>query len=309
LRAFARLFVVFVLALSGWLLPVNGYAATGGDEKPAPEMDFILVQNYGCTTDCAPWISAEGEITPRTPARLKKLLSTLGDQKPAILFYSRGGDIDASYAIGRMIRKKGLTSGIGGTRLTGCPERDLRCKEGIASEGVSSGSAYAEGTFCVSACPLALSGGVARLSADPLSIGVHQITTTTTTVHTTYQIEYKTINGKKRAVSRHETGHSSRTTTTTKLSKRIRSELEAYLKEMQVDRALIALMLSTKPDDMYYLSFEEAMHLGVITDVLGLGETPGRRICGPEEPPEARCHRQFWTMKNGEFTNTASAGD
>ncbi len=261
--------------------------------KPAqPAMSFILVRSADCTDDCPEWISAEGLITQATPGRLKKFLKTLGDKKVPIVFHSEGGEVNAAYAMGRMIRKGGFETAVGGTRLEGCPLTDMRCKASIAKKGPSTGRSYSGGAYCVSACPLALAGGTSRVASQWAYIGVHQFTTIYSKVTVSYRIEYRMVNGRKQEVSRQEIGRKNAgQSKSTKLGKQAEAVLSAYLTEMGVSQDLIERILSASPETLRLLPSVEAMKLGLLTDMLASNESPGIRLCRADDPASARCHR------------------
>ncbi|MBB5666348.1 hypothetical protein GGE68_004579 [Rhizobium leguminosarum] len=190
-----------LLVLLFLTLPIGAATSQAAGEKKQtgqPPMRFILVHHPLCMEDCPGWVSAEGRITSDTPAQLRKILKKIGGRKLPIVFRSEGGDVEAAYAMGRMIRKAGLETAVGGTRLKDCPADDLRCDAAIAKDGTALGNAYSEGAYCFSACPLALVGGTSRVASQWALIGVHQITTVYNRVRVSYRIEYKIVNGKKK---------------------------------------------------------------------------------------------------------------
>ncbi|MFN7127326.1 MAG: hypothetical protein ACK4M8_15650, partial [Allorhizobium sp.] len=73
-------------------------APPGGDD-----MQFFVVRSNqpGCEPTCPEWISAEGAIVGGTPARLKKLLKSIGDRRLPIVVTSPGGNVDAAMVLGR----------------------------------------------------------------------------------------------------------------------------------------------------------------------------------------------------------------
>nr|WP_246706598.1 hypothetical protein [Rhizobium leguminosarum] len=254
-------------------------------------MSFILVRSLLCQENCPEWISAEGRITSDTPARLRKMLKKIGGRKLPVVFRSEGGDVDAAYAMGRMIRKSGLETAVGGTRLKGCPVGDTRCQAAIAKDGPSGGYTYSAGAYCFSACPLALAGGVSRVSSQWAFIGVHQITTVYNKVRVSYRIEYKIVNGKKKEISRKEVGRKvAGQSSSTELGKKATAALTAYLKEMGVSEEVIGLMMSATPDNINIVPATEALRTGLITDMLSYNEWPGMPLCAPDAAAEAVCH-------------------
>nr|WP_260685927.1 hypothetical protein [Rhizobium laguerreae] len=254
-------------------------------------MSFILVRSLLCQENCPAWISAEGRITSDTPARLRKMLKKIGGRKLPVVFRSEGGDVDAAYAMGRMIRKAGLETAVGGTRLKDCPVGDARCQAAIAKDGSAVGYTYSSGAYCFSACPLALAGGVSRVSSQWAFIGVHQITTVYNKVRVSYRIEYKIVNGKKKEISRKEVGRKvAGQSSSTKLGKKATAALTAYLKEMGVSEDVIGLMMSATPDNINIVPPTEALRTGLITDMLSYNEWPGMPLCAPDAAAEAVCH-------------------
>ena len=122
--------------------------ATVFSSYPAPKthpMDFLLMYNGNCQEECTQWISADGDIMPDTPTQLETILKTLGDRKLPIVFQSFGGDKDAAFAMGRMIRAAGLDTSIGRTRLPNCPMEDPRCTASMAKSGPTEGEVFAGG--------------------------------------------------------------------------------------------------------------------------------------------------------------------
>ncbi|MGR9176943.1 hypothetical protein ACU8OR_15475 [Rhizobium leguminosarum] len=286
---FFRLLLVFLLLT----LPIGAVTSQAAEEKKAaqPPMNFILVRSFLCRENCPEWISAEGRITSDTPARLRKILKKIGGRKLPVVFRSEGGDVDAAYAMGRIIRKAGLETAVGGTRLKGCPVGDTRCEAAIAKDGASGGYTYSAGAYCLSACPLALAGGASRVSSQWAFIGVHQITTVYNKVRVSYRIEYKIVNGKKKEISRKEVGRKvAGQSSSTKLGKKATAALTAYLKEMGVSEDVIGLMMSATPDNINIVPAAEALRTGLITDMLSYNEWPGMPLCAPDAAAEAVCH-------------------
>ncbi|MBB2753673.1 UNVERIFIED_ORG: hypothetical protein GGI57_004402 [Rhizobium aethiopicum] len=277
------------------LLIGSATSQAAGQKKQAgqPPMRFILVRSLLCMEDCPEWISAEGRITSDTPAQLRKILKKIGERKLPIVFLSEGGEVDAAYAMGRMIRKAGLETAVGGTRLKDCPAEDMRCDAAVAKDGASLGDTYSYGAYCFSACPLVFAGGTVRAAPQWAFIGVHQITTIYSKVRVSYRIEYKMVNGKKTEISRKEVGRKSAgQSSSTKLGKKAAAALTAYLKEMGVSADLIGVMMSATPDKINVVPPEDALRMGLATDVLAYNEWPGMPLCASDAAAEAVCHRR-----------------
>lgn len=288
------LFSRTILALLLSSLPIVAVSSQAAEQKQSehPAMSFIIVRSSVCKEDCPEWVSAEGRITSDTPAQMRKILKKIGQRKLPIVFRSEGGDVNAAYAMGRMIRKAGLETAVGGTRLEGCPTEDLRCTKAIVKNDASVGSTYSYGAYCVSACPLALAGGTTRVSSQWAYIGVHQITTVYNKMRVSYRIEYKIVNGKKQEVSRKEVGRKvTGQSSSTKLGKKATATLNAYLKEMGVSDDIVDLMMSAAPDSMTMVAPTEALRIGLITDMLAYDEWPGMPLCAQDAVPETVCYR------------------
>ncbi|MEI1246684.1 hypothetical protein [Rhizobium aouanii] len=286
---FSRLLLVFLLLT----LPIGAATSQAAGEKKAahPPMNFILVRSLLCQENCPEWISAEGRITSDTPARLRKILKKIGGRKLPVVFRSEGGDVDAAYAMGRMIRKAGLETAVGGTRLKDCPVGDTRCQAAIAKDGSAVGYTYSSGAYCFSACPLAFAGGTSRVASQWAFIGVHQITTVYNKVRVSYRIEYKIVNGKKKEISRKEVGRKvAGRSSSTKLGKKATVALTTYLKEMGVSEDLIGLMMSATPDSINIVAPADALRMGLSTDMLAYNEWPGMPLCAPDAAADAACH-------------------
>lgn len=295
-NSFCLKYLSFLPLLAFLLLILPAAAATSQaaeQQKQAvqPPMRFVIVRSLLCQENCPEWISAEGRITSDTPARLKKILKAASGRKLPVVFRSEGGDVDAAYAMGRMIRKAGLETAVGGTRLKGCPTADPRCDAAIAKDGSSIGYTYSAGAYCFSACPLAFAGGTSRVSSQWALIGVHQITTIYNRMRISYRIEYKIVNGKKKEISRKEVGRKAAgQTSSTKLGKKSSAALTAYLKEMGVDDDVIDQMMSATPDSIKIVLPAEALRMRLMTDMLAYNEWPGMPLCAPDAPAEAVCH-------------------
>ncbi|WP_085778951.1 hypothetical protein [Rhizobium sp. NXC14] len=305
---------LFSLALLVFLLLNLSIGAApsqaAGQRKPAgqPPMRFIIVHSLLCIEDCPEWISAEGRITADTPAQLRRVLKKIGDRKLPVVFQSEGGEVDAAYAMGRMIRKAGLETAIGGTRLKDCPEDDARCAAAIAKDGSSVGVTYSDGAYCFSACPLAFAGGISRVSSQWAFIGVHQITTVYNRVRISYRIEYKIVNGKKTEISRKEVGRKAvGQSSSTKLGKKATAALTTYLKEMGVSGDLIALMMSTAPDRITIIPPADALRMGLNTDMLAYNEWPGMPQCRLGAAADAVCHGHSAVEAAGALAQAAVA--
>ena len=80
-----------------------------------PPIVFFLAKGEpnACGPGCQEWIAADGTFDPGADGRLRALLKKLGGRKLPIFFHSPGGSITAGLGIGRLMRERGLTAGVG----------------------------------------------------------------------------------------------------------------------------------------------------------------------------------------------------
>lgn len=238
-------------------------------KKPAddPAMTFTIVRQSYCSENCAEWISAEGRITPNTPAAFKKILKKVGDRKLPVFLHSGGGDVEAALKLGRMIRKKGLDTSVGITFYDGCREEREKCrtpKDKLVPRGIM----WADSGLCFSACPLVLAGGNYRLSATDAKIGVHSVTSTYEKIRVRYQERYRIVKGKKKLIEKKIVSRKSLGTVTShKMPKSPKKSLLAYFAEMGVKPQILDKMNSTPANEILLLSQVEQLDLGLITGV------------------------------------------
>jgi hypothetical protein len=130
-----------------------------------------------CGPGCSEWIAAEGKIDPAAEPKLWELLRKIGnDRKPPIYFHSPGGDVAAGLQIGRLLRARGLTAGVGWTLPATCDRKDPRAaacdalkrsgRELPAELDISAGR-------CASSCSYSILGGVVRHIGVGAQIGIH----------------------------------------------------------------------------------------------------------------------------------------
>src|SRR5262245_49311730 len=103
-------------------------------------MIFFLAKGGpdACGPGCSEWIAAEGEFDPGAPVRLRALLARTKTKLP-IYFASPGGIADSAFTIGRLMRARGITAGVGRTIPDGCKDGDTK----TCSKLVRSGQALA----------------------------------------------------------------------------------------------------------------------------------------------------------------------
>lgn len=293
------LLALTALLTSVFLLAGSGEAATKKKQKqPEPEQSVydqplrvVVVRNIigNCEPLCPQWISAEGQITAKSPAVFRKALAKIGDQKLPVVITSPGGDLDAALAIGDMIRKRGLDVAVGGTHFGGCAPFQKSCKLPKEQKGIYRGFVVTQQGFCVSACPMILAAGAHRFGGPENYIGVHKISRVITREKVRYLERYLIVNGKKKVVSRKIVSRKPmKSQISTKLDKRLEKKLVAYLKKMGVEPKLLALFDRAPPSSMYRLMGDELRTTKLVTDSTPSADLAlvGRCLAAP---PAANC--------------------
>ena len=254
-------------------------------QVPGTPMRFMLVHANPGSSDCRPdgcadWIAAEGMIAAESPADLRKLLASIGNRKLPIIMNSPGGDLNAAMEMGRIIRKQSLSVAVGSTRLSYCPSDQPLCAKGW-SDGAN-GVVNSVGASCFSACPFMLAGGIRRVVSPFSLVGVHQAILTYNQERISYRTTYQVINGKKHIISRQEVGRKFvGQYDSTKLSKSQRSKFLAYFKEMGVDRSILDMAMSAEPKSIRLIRQDEAMKIGLVTDLASADELINAGACTP----------------------------
>lgn len=270
-----RYLIAAIAGLVG-LAPTSAWTAV--DE----EMRFVVVRSAepGCEPACPEWISAEGEITRRSDDRLRELIKKLGNRRLPLVINSPGGDVTAAMAMGRAIRKARMDVAIGSTSYVGCLPADEGCAANKGKGASYFGEVKAIGTFCNSACPLVLAGGMRRIAETYSTIGLHQVTTTITTTKVFYQTRYKMVKGRKKVISKKVVRREKAGTRTEyEMSKAQEKELRAYLDEQGVDPTLVDKMKETKASEIGWLNLDEAVQRKLVDPLGKLAAVVGAGLC------------------------------
>jgi hypothetical protein len=292
-----KLFSTWPLALAAALLSVvviNPAEAAKKKEKEArPAYDLpmrvVIVRNVmgGCEPLCAQWISAEGQITSKTPALFKKTLAKAKDLRLPIIVTSPGGEVDAALKIGDMIRAYGGDVAVGFTYFGGCAPHQKDCKLPGEQKGVYRGTVMSGQGFCVSACAFLLAAGEKRLMSPDTAVGVHQISRTITQEKVRYYERYRIVNGKRKILSRKVVSRKPmKSYVSTELDRRLQKKLNAFFAKMGVDRSVLGLFGKAPPSSMYILSADEAKNTKLITDVTPATDLIANSRCAADPPAE-----------------------
>src|SRR5262245_63707864 len=122
-----RLHFLRVVLLSGCISSALAAGAHAAPAEPQPANPWPPIVCYvakgepnACGSGCSEWIAAEGTIDENAHRRLHGLLNRLGQRTLPIYFHSPGGSLEAAMAIGRMMRERAMTAGVGRTIPRGC---------------------------------------------------------------------------------------------------------------------------------------------------------------------------------------------
>jgi hypothetical protein len=142
--------------------PIIFYVATGEPDA--------------CGPGCREWIAAEGRIDGGAGARFRAFLGRLGARKLPIYFHSPGGSVGDALEIGRIMRQRRMTAGVGWTLPDGC---DLAQTQATACTKLKRAGRDVPAALntslsqCNSACVYVVLGAVERRIAAGARLGVH----------------------------------------------------------------------------------------------------------------------------------------
>jgi hypothetical protein len=147
--------------------------------SPPPPMVFYVAKGEpgACGPGCAEWIAAEGFIDGNAEPRLWELLRKIGnDRKPPVYFQSNGGSLIAGFQLGRLLRARGFTTGVGRTVPATCDRRnpaDAACDTLKRSGRELAAELDTRSGACASSCVYAVLGGATRDIGAGAKLGVH----------------------------------------------------------------------------------------------------------------------------------------
>jgi hypothetical protein len=229
--------------------------------KPAPDetrslppIAFFVARGdpNACGVGCREWIAAEGTIDKGADDRLRALLQRLGGRKLPIFFHSPGGSVGGGLAIGRLIRQRGLTVGLGWTVPAGCDpkqQREPACNK-LKRSGRDLVAVLDTGhTMCNSACVLAFVGGAVREVEAQAVLGVHSIS---------FALKHVDADGRVTRTPSPMTPAVER-----KAFELWYGKIAAYLREMGVSQDLLAAMRAVENERLRFLTREQIAAFGI----------------------------------------------
>jgi hypothetical protein len=235
------------------LFPTAIYASTEPGKAvppaaPPPAIVFYVATGgpNSCGHGCDQWIAADGTIDERAVRRLQQLLRKLAGRKLPVFLHSPGGNASAAIEVGRLLRKEKLAASVGRTAPDGCDRDKLyddACKA-LKHDGVTA-DLNDTVTMCNSACVYVLAGAFERLVPPGAHLGIHS-----------GQIQPRTpVSAAIIAVAR----------------KQADQRIDAYLRQMGVDRALLTEANAIPHQSVRFLRRDEIVRLGM--DRREFGET------------------------------------
>jgi hypothetical protein len=262
-------------ALSGLMLLCGGAMAAKAPQKketpPAePPMRVVIVRGAeaGCEPSCPEWIAAQGKIEARTVTRFKKILDRLGPRKLPLLIHSGGGDMDASLAIGRMLRERGLDIAVARTAFVPCAPKDAACVKNRAND-MMQGRPDDTLAICASACAFVLAAGDRRFVGMRAYVGVHQILLlqTFSKVMQTFKVTLVRSSTGAPKVKKELVGTKiiARRTVPKKAPASVYDRVERYFAEMGVDQRINGLLQKTPNASVHWLNHTELKDTRIAT--------------------------------------------
>jgi len=159
-------FVAAAGAAAACLLLATSSAPVAAPDARSLPMQFDLWTEgptQACGKDCRTWVSASGAITADTPRDFDAFARKNKIDGLAIALDSDGGSVLGALALGRSIRKLGMTTTVGKTI-------DLS-----ATDGGSKRAKLQPRAYCESMCAFVLLAGVERRVPAEARVMVHQI--------------------------------------------------------------------------------------------------------------------------------------
>jgi hypothetical protein len=251
----------------------------GPDVKSPPPMVFYVAKGEpgACGPGCQEWIAAEGFIDSAAEPRLWELLRKIGnDRKLPVYFQSNGGSVTAGLQLGRLLRARGLTAGVGRTVPATCDRGNPGAAECDAlkrsgRELPSELDTRAGG--CASSCVYTLLGGAVRDVAAGARLGIHDTRPADTT---------RSFDESGRIIDRPQVLSAE---AVHRNHEAIRRVIADYLKRMGISADLLTAAQGVSPDKLHVLTREEIVAFGIdrrerVESTWSLDKAPGEKSPG-----------------------------
>jgi hypothetical protein len=204
-----------------------------------------------CGEGCSEWIAVEGRFDSGAAGRVVAFLQRHGTPKLPVYFHSPGGDARAAVAIGRFLRARGLTAGVGKTVPRACAsasDQAAACRAAKRSAQAVAAD-WRPDAFCNSACVYALIGGKVRQVPPAARLGIHSVKLTMFRKHADGRVQALTAN---EAPSLHKTRAAD-----------FNAQLRRYVMEMGINVMLFDATMKVPHEDIYYLSRDDIAAYGI----------------------------------------------
>ncbi|MBR0848430.1 hypothetical protein JQ543_11820 [Bradyrhizobium diazoefficiens] len=144
----------------------------------APRLMIYLAKGApdACGPGCDRWIAIEGEIDQGAAVRIRRFLAGVKDTQRPIYLYSPGGNVEQSYAIGRLLRSRKAIARVGRTMVTACAsgtQVDAACLKAKGTSGEIEAELTTRLAMCNSACGYLFLGATSREVAPDAALAVH----------------------------------------------------------------------------------------------------------------------------------------
>jgi len=195
-----------------------------------------------CGAGCNEWIAADGSFDKDVEKRFRSFLDTLHGRKLPIFFTSTGGFMNESFAIGRMLRERKMTAGVGTTIPEDCRGNNVTedsCRRMLQAGGPLKAQLRTAKAYCNSACVYAFIGASDRQVAAGAVLGVHSPLQTDLAPKSRQALEA--------------------------IDEQARARRRQYTKEMGVNPELVELADKTPYIDVHVLTRDEIVRLQIET--------------------------------------------
>ncbi|MBR0783119.1 hypothetical protein [Bradyrhizobium iriomotense] len=131
-----------------------------------------------CGPGCDRWIAIEGDIDGDAAPRISRFLAAVKNTQRPIYLYSPGGNVEQSYAIGRLLRGRKAIARVGRTIVTACAANaqvDAACLKvkNAGGEVEAEAELTTRKAMCNSACGYLFIGATSREVAPDAALAVH----------------------------------------------------------------------------------------------------------------------------------------
>lgn len=248
----AVLALAFLVAGAGMAGAQSREKAQKAPSQPERPLHLYIAKGHAnaCGRGCSEWIAVEGRFDHGAAARAMAFLQRHAARRLPVYFHSPGGSGTEAVALGRGLRKLGVTTGVGRTVPHACGptgQQSDACQAAKRSVQAVAADWRPDGG-CNSACVFALLGGRVRHVPPPARLGVHA--------------------GKLTGVRRYSDGRV-RAMTPQQMAgykgkmAEIDAGLRRYIREMGIDGALMDTALKVPHESVHYLSRDQIARFGI----------------------------------------------